>query len=68
MAVFKAVILKSVNDTKGDGTTNIKIRITHQRKISYIATDLYIDPKHMNNKEGLSKTGKNKNFMLLISN
>ncbi len=41
MASFNAVILKSTTDLKNDGTTNIKIRMTHNRKLSYISTDLY---------------------------
>jgi hypothetical protein len=32
MATFKAVILKGKKDVKSDGTTNIKISVTHNRK------------------------------------
>ena len=63
MATFKAVILKGKNDIKGDGTSNIKIRITHQRKTKHLSTDLFISPSHFNNKEGLMKYGKHKNFV-----
>lgn len=65
MASFKAVILKSTNDLKNDGTTNIKIRITHNRKLSYISTDLFILPSEMDNKSGSVKTGPNKDFINL---
>jgi integrase len=63
MATFKAVVLKSTNDLKNDGTTNIKIRITHDRKINYIPSDLYILPKNMDNKSGTAKSGPNKEFI-----
>ena len=58
MATFKAVILTGKKDIKEDGTTNIKIRITHLRKINYISTELYINPVQMDNKTGQVK-GKN---------
>jgi integrase len=67
MATFKAVILKGKKDIKSDGTTNIKIRITHLRKINYIPTDLYINPLQMDNKTGHVK-GKNQNFINLRIN
>lgn len=63
MATFKAVVLKSTNDLKNDGTTNIKIRITHDRKINYIPSDIYILPKNMDNKSGTAKSGPNKEFI-----
>ena len=40
MSTFKAVVLKGKNDLKNDGTSNIKIRITHNRKINYIPSYL----------------------------
>ena len=65
MATFKAVILKSTNDLKNDGTTNIKIRITHNRKINYIPTDLFIIPSHIDSKSGTAKSGPNRDFINL---
>lgn len=44
MATFRAVILHGGRHTKADGTTNIKIRITHRRQQQYISTDLYCKP------------------------
>ena len=67
MATFKAVILKSSKDIKADGTTNIKIRITHRRKINYIATDIFIYYTQMDNKTGKVK-GKNQNYINLRIN
>jgi integrase len=63
MATFKAVILKSTNDLKNDGTTNIKIRITHNRQINYIPTDLFVLPAHMDIKSGTAKSGPNSDFI-----
>ena len=36
MATFRAVILTGQRHTKADGTTNVKIRITHKRTHQYI--------------------------------
>ena len=63
MATFKAIILHGNNDLKHDGTTNIKIRVTHLRKVNYINTDLFIIPSRFNNKEGVLKRGINKDFV-----
>ncbi|NQU33804.1 MAG: phage integrase SAM-like domain-containing protein [Bacteroidetes bacterium] len=63
MATFRALVLKGKNDTKADGSTNIKIRITHRQKVNYISTDLYINPTEMDNKTGLIKYGPNKKFV-----
>ncbi len=63
MATFKAIILRGRNDLKHDGTTNIKIRVTHLRKANYINTDLFIIPSHFNNKEGVLKGGISKDFI-----
>lgn len=60
MATFSAVILKGNIFIRQDGTTNIKIRITHNRKADYVSTDLYILPKSFVN--GLAK-GKNAPFI-----
>ena len=63
MATYKAVILQRKLDTKKDGTTNIKIRITHLRKICYISTDLFVYPEQMNTSVGVVKSGPNKDFI-----
>lgn len=65
MATFKAIILRGINDAKSDGTTNIKIRITHLRKINYISTDLFVIPKQFDNKQGIVTSGPNKKFINL---
>jgi len=64
MATFKAVILTGKKDIKEDGTTNIKIRITHLRKTNYISTEIYINPVQMDNKTGQVK-GKNRSIINL---
>ncbi len=49
MATFRAVILKGKIHVKDDLTTNIKIRVTHNRKTEYCGTDLYINPDYFKN-------------------
>ena len=63
MTTFKAVIFKGKNQTKADGTSNIKIRITHKRKADYIPTDLYVFVDDMNIATGWAKSGANKEFI-----
>ena len=45
MATFKATILK--NKIRQDGTYNVKIRVTHERKTSYISTEHYVSKKQL---------------------
>ena len=47
MATFQAVVLKGIIHVKNDKKSNVKIRITHNRKADYISTDFYIYPKHL---------------------
>ena len=69
MATFKAVILKGKNDVKSDGTTNIKIRVTHNRKNFYLKTNVFVLPHFFNNPKGKLTKGKDKNFLnSIISN
>ena len=65
MATFKAIILKGANHIKMDGTTRIKIRITHNRAVSYVSTDLYVVPKCFNNRQGTVRSGDNKDYINL---
>ena len=60
MATFRAVVLKGENHIKADNTTNIKIRVTHNRKADYISTDLFINPDHLKNGQA---TGNNAAFI-----
>ena len=62
MSTFKAVILKGEIHQKSDGTTNIKIRITHNRRAEYISTDLYGESLRFDIKTGFVKSGKNKDY------
>lgn len=47
MATFQAVVLKGKIHVRNDQKSNIKIRVTHNRKADYISTDLYVIPKHL---------------------
>ncbi|NLO71993.1 MAG: transposase [Porphyromonadaceae bacterium] len=49
MATFKPVVFTTKNHIKSDGTTNIKIRIYHNKEAQYIPTPYYINPAHFNN-------------------
>ena len=42
MATFKAVVFQTGRHIKLDGTSNIKIRIYHNRESQYISTAYYI--------------------------
>lgn len=50
MATFKAVILSTHQKT--DGTYNVKIRITHNRKVKYIKTPYYVGGKDIQKRKG----------------
>lgn len=65
MATYKAVILKGEIHTKQDGTSNVKIRITHKGKVAYISTGLYTNLDFWDNKQGILTSGPNKNFINL---
>lgn len=60
MATFKAVTLNGEGHVKKDGTVNVKIRLTHNRKAEYISTDLYVFPDTLKNG---SATGENSAFI-----
>lgn len=47
MPTFKAV--QRLHRIKKDGTAEIQIRITHNRKVKYVRTGHYIKPKHLKN-------------------
>lgn len=49
MATFKAIVFQTGRHIKQDGTSNIKIRIYHNRESQYIATSYYIRPENMDN-------------------
>jgi len=53
MAQFKAVIHKNI--LRQDGTTNIKIRVSHRRKVSYMPTEYYIFPEEFDSANGIVK-------------
>jgi len=50
MATFKATIVKT--EQKKSGNFNIKIRISHDRKTRYIATDFFITENHWDEIKG----------------
>ena len=65
MSSFKAVIFSGENQRKSDGTNNVKIRLTHNRKADYISTDLFVVSDSFDSKSGVVKSGKNKDYINL---
>ena len=57
MATFKALVLS--HQKRRDGTYNVKIRVTHNRKHKYIPTAMYAG------KDDLTKSLKIKNYLIL---
>ena len=57
MVTFKALVLS--HQKRRDGTYNVKIRVTHNRKHKYIKTALYAG------KNDLTKSLKIKNYLIL---
>ena len=55
MATFKAIVFPQENHIKNDGTTNIKIRLYHNRESQYISTQFYINPSCMENSGEVSE-------------
>ncbi|MEA1886533.1 MAG: Arm DNA-binding domain-containing protein [Bacteroidota bacterium] len=53
MATFKPVIHKNI--LRQDGTTNIKIRVGHHRKVRYLPTEYYILPEEFDAAAGKVK-------------
>ena len=47
MATFKAVVFTTGKNIKSDGTSNIKIRVYHNKESQYIPTEYYIEPSFM---------------------
>lgn len=66
MAKLKPVVLKNKLGT--DGTTNIKIRLTHDGKSREIATPYYIDPKFMGSDGQISRKHPNQTKLNLNLN
>ena len=60
MATFKALILP--HQKKDDGSYNVKIRVTHNRKVKYLRTPYYVFSND------LSKRKKNGKEELKIKN
>ena len=47
MTTFKAIVFQTGRHIKQDETSNMKIRIYHNRESQYIATSYYIRPENM---------------------
>ena len=61
MATFKAIVFQTGRHIKQDGTSNIKIRIYHNRESQYIATSYYIRPENMDDSGRILPNVPNRN-------
>jgi hypothetical protein len=66
MITFKAQTRK--NQTKDDGKTNIKIRISHNGKTRYISTKFNVEPAQFDNRVGQVITRKHENASFINTN
>ncbi|MDR1561217.1 MAG: phage integrase SAM-like domain-containing protein [Holosporaceae bacterium] len=57
MATFKAVVL--AHHKKSDGTYNVKIRITHNRIVRYMKTNIFVDKKELTKSMKIKDEGIN---------
>lgn len=64
MATFKPVVLKGEKHLKLDGTSNIKIRMYHNREIQYFPTGHYIHPDFLD-KSGIVSTMADNSELLI---
>lgn len=63
MATFKPVVLVGKKHLKLDGTSNIKIRIYHNRESQYISTKHYIKPDLLDNSGNISSLANNSELL-----
>lgn len=59
MATFKAIVFQGGRHIKQDGTTNIKIRIYHNKAAQYIPTEYFINPDLMGDDGSISSSTNN---------
>ncbi len=68
MATFKPIVFTTKNHIKSDGTTNIKIRIYHNKDSQYVSTPFYVEPVYFEKSGTISKiyyNSENLNFELV---
>jgi integrase len=63
MATYKAIIRTGKQFEREDKTTNIKIRITHNRKTTYVATNYYCTKEQFDRKMGQCKGFDNAKYI-----
>lgn len=63
MATFKAIVFNGGRHIKQDGTTNIKIRIYHNRESQYISTTHYLKPELLDNSGNVSSLANNSELL-----
>ena len=66
MAAFKVVILQHDQNKRKDGLYNVKIRVTHNRKVIYIKTSYNISSKQIDKSTGRIINHPNQSHMNVI--
>jgi hypothetical protein len=65
MATYRLCVIKT--DKKSNNTWNVKVRVTHQRKMGYISTDKYIYRDSMDNKYNITDRRVHKGLDYLLT-
>lgn len=63
MAIFKPVVLTGKLHLRQDGTSNIKIRVYHNRESQYISTKHYINPELLDSSGSISSLADNSELL-----
>lgn len=64
MATFKPVVLSGKIHLKQDGTSNVKIRIYHNRELQYFSTKYYIEPNLIDKSGNISPFANNSELLI----
>lgn len=63
MATFKPVVFSQPKHIKSDGTTNIKVRVYHNKTSQYIPTDYYIYPDDIGDGGNIQSSNQNSEIL-----
>lgn len=63
MATFKPVVLSGKVHLKQDGTSNIKIRLYHNKESQYFSTKYYVQPNYVDNSGTISPFAPNSELL-----
>jgi len=63
MATFKPVVLSGKVHLKQDGTSNIKIRLYHNKELQYFSTKYYVEPNYIDKSGAVSPIAPNSELL-----